>query len=269
MVMSGTISPPLLETVARRASLIECLLEGPADKRELESTLDVSRTTVDRAVRRLSDAECITRQDGRWEVTLLGRLAYEEYERLTVRYEGLTTAQTLLSHLPPRTPVDGRLLVDAELLLAEPPAPHMPTARLEELLNGSDQIQGVSSVVLPRYIPLFHDRTIERDTKTDLVLESELVEYLWDDHAEKTRAVIESDNGAVWCLDQELPFGFVLIDEDTVWFAVYDEDGCLKGTIINDSPAAVTWATDMFHSYRQQAEQVSVRSQSGVTSSRR
>ena len=268
MAMSGTISPPLLETVARRASVIECLLEEPADKRDLESTLDVSRTTVDRAVRRLSDAGCITQQDGRWEVTLLGRLAYEEYEQLTARYDGLTTAQTLLSHLPTRAPIDVRLLVDAEILLAEPPAPHAPTDRLEELLDGSDQIRGLSSVVLPKYIPLFHHQTIERDTNTDLVLESELVEYLWEYHSKKMHAVIESDNGMVWSLDQKLPFGFVLIDGDIVWFAVYDEDGGLKGTVINDSTAAVTWATDMFHSYRQQAEQVLVRGQSSVTGSR-
>lgn len=78
MVMSGSISPPLLETIARRACVIKCLLEGGSDKRELEAALDVSRTTVDRAVSSLSDVECIAYRDGKWDVTLLGQLAYEE-----------------------------------------------------------------------------------------------------------------------------------------------------------------------------------------------
>lgn len=265
--MSGTISPPLLETVARRAPVIKCLLKEPSDKRELESVLDVSRTTVDRAVRRLSEAECITQRDGRWEVTLLGRLAYEQYEQLTTKYEGLVTAQALLSHLPSSTPLDVRILVDAEILPAEPPAPHIPTDRLEQLLDGSNRVRGFSPVVLPKFIPLFHYHTVDQDTNINLVLEDEIIEYLRKVHAQKLCAVIESDSGSVWSLDQKLPFGLVLIDEDIVWLAVYDEDGGLKGAIINDNSETIRWATAMFNSYRQQAEQKLSRSQFGVTDS--
>lgn len=262
--MSGTISPPLLEIVARRACVIKRLLENHADKRELEATLDVSRTTVDRAVSSLCDAECVVCRDGKWEVTLLGQLAYEEYELLTARYDGLTAAQLLLLHLPPGTSLDVRLLVDAEVLLAEPPAPHAPTAQLEDLLQHSDQIKGLSSVVLPRYVPLFHHHIVERETDTDLILGAELVEYLWASHPSETSAVLDTDNGMIWWLKQRPPFGFVLIDEEVVWFAVYDEDGGFKGTIVNDSDAAITWAIEVFHSYRQQAEQVLVRGGSSV-----
>lgn len=265
--MSGSISPPLLETVARRACGIKRLLEEPADKRELEAIVDVSRTTVDRTVSRLSDAECIAYRDGKWEVTLLGQLAYEEYEQLAARYGSLTIAQPLLLHLPPETPVDVRLLADAEILLAEPPAPHAPTAQLEDLLQHSDQIEGISSVVLPRYVPLFHHHIVERGTDTDLILDAELVGYLWTSYPDEMGAVLETDNGIVWRLDQKPPFGLVLIDKEVVWFAVYDEDGGLKGTIVNDSDAAVTWATDVVHSYRQQAEQVLVRGGSSAVTS--
>lgn len=39
-----------------------------------------------------------------------------------------------------------------------------------------------------------------------------------------------------------------------VWFAAHDEDGGLKGSIINDNDNAVAWATEVFRSYRQQAD---------------
>jgi len=263
--MSGSISPPLLETIAHRACVIQCLLDDRADKRELEAVLDVSRTTVDRAVSSLDDAGCIVYQDGKWEVTLLGKLAYNEYEQLAARYRGLTAAQPLLDHLSPETPIDVRLPTGAEVLLAEPPAPHAPVTQLEDLLNDSEQIKGLSSVILPTYVPLFYHHIVERGTDTDLVLDTELVEYLWASHPDEIDAVLETDNGIVWCLEQKPPFGFVLIDEEVVWFAVYDEDGGLKGTIVNDSEAAVTWATEVFHSYRQQAERVLVRGGSSVT----
>lgn len=262
--MSGSISPPLLETVARRANVINYLLEGHADKRELEAALDVSRTTVDRAVRSLSETGCIIEQDGKWEVTLFGKIAYEKYERLIQNYEALTAAQPLLSYLPSGVPVDIQLLAGADVSLAELPAPHSPVAQLEDLLQHSDQIRGFSSVVLPEYVSLFQHH-VDRGVDTDLILDSDLVEYLWATHSSEMNSVLETDNGMIWWLDQKPPFGFVLIDSDIVWFAVYDKDGGLQGTIVNESVSAVTWATEVFHSYRQQAERVLIRGGSSTT----
>lgn len=263
--MSGSISPSLLETVARRACVIKHLMEDRADKRELEATLDVSRTTVDRAVSSLSEVGCIAQRDGKWHVTLFGQLAYEEYEQLTANYEALTAAQPLLSHLPLEAPVDVDLLADAEISLAEPPAPHGLVTQLEDLLEHSDQIRGLSPVALPSYVPLFYHHIVERGVETDLILDSDLVEYLWATHSREMDGVLDTDNGMIWWLEQKPPFGFVLIDAEVVWFAVYDEDGSLKGTLINDTDAAVTWATEAFHSYRQQAERVLLRGGSSVT----
>lgn len=158
-----------------------------------------------------------------------------------------------------------RVLAGAEIVLAEPPAPHAPITQLEDLLNDSEQIKGLSSVVLPGYVPLFHHHIVKRGTDTDLILDVELVEYLWASYPDEMSAVLETDNGMVWWLDQKPPFGLVLIDEEVVWFVVYDEEGGLKGAIVNDGEAAVTWATEVFHSYRQQAEQVLVRGGSSVT----
>lgn len=259
IAMSGSISPPLLETVARRACVINHLLEDPADKRELETVLDVSRTTVDRAISDLKDIECIIDRDGKWEVTLFGRLVYEEYKQLVTRYESLNSARPLLRHLSTETSLDVCLLVGADILLADQPAPHAPVTRLEELLQNSQQIKGISPVVIPIYVELFYQQIIERETDTDLILNDELVEYLWANYPNKMDAVLSTDNGRVWWLNQGLPFGFVLIDDEVVWFAVYDDNGGLKGAIVNDTDAAVTWAADVFHTFRQQSEQVLVR----------
>ena len=73
-------------------------------------------------------------------------------------------------------------------------------------------------------------------------------------------AILGTENGMVWWLKQLPPFGFVLIDEEVLWLAVYDDDGGLKGAIVNDTDAAVTWATDVFQTYCQLGEQILVRS---------
>lgn len=253
--MSGSITPPLLETVARRACVIRVLLENRADKRELEASLDVSRTTINRAVDSLRECGCIVQRDGKWEVTLFGRLAHEEYERLRKRYEALTDAQPLLLQLPIDTSFDCTL-VDSEVLLPELPAPHAPIKRLEELLTNCSQIQGVSPVVLPDFVRLFTEQIVELGIDTELVLQDDLVDYLCVTYPDELDAALEMENATIWRLDQTIPFGLVLIDEKFVWSAVYDEDGGLKGAIVNDTDSAITWGNNVFHRYRKLATQV-------------
>lgn len=257
ITITNSLSPPLLETVARRACVIKRLLEEPADKRELEATLDVSRTTVNRAIDNLDDAECIIYQDGKWCVTLIGKLAYSEYEQLSTKYNQLTTAQSLLSHLPSKSPLNIQVIADSVVTSVKPPAPDAPLTQLENLLQNSDQIKGLSPVVCSQYVSLFHHHIVEQGTDTELVLSGELVDYLWTNYKEKMSAVLKSDDGMVWRFEEKLMFGFILIDEKIVWVAIYDEDGRLKGSLVNDTNAGVSWATKVFQSYRQQAEQVS------------
>lgn len=254
--MSGSISPPLLDTVARRASIISHLLENPSDKRELVAQLNVSRTTISRAISSLDDAGCVAYRNGNWEVTLLGRLAYRTYEQLAASYDSLAAARPLLLHLSPKTPLDVRLLTGAEIILAEPPAPHVPVARLEDLLEDSRRIEGISSVVLPKYVPLFYHHVVERGVDTDLVLDSKLVEYLRSNYHEELDGGLEADNGTIREIDRTPRFGLVLVDEAVVWFAVYDRNAGLKGAIVNDSQEAVAWAGEVIRSYRGQAERV-------------
>lgn len=254
--MSGSISPPLLETVARRACVINVLLEDQADKRELEDSLDVSRTTVNRAVDSLHECGCIVQRSGEWRVTLLGQLAYQEYERLRQRYEALTDSQSLLRYLPTETSFDICVLVDAEVVLAEHPSPHAPIKRLEALLEDCSHIRGLSPVVLPVFVSLFSEQIAELGTDTELVLKDDLVDYLCVTYPDELNGVLEAENATIWHLDQTIPFGLVLIGERIVWIAIYDEDGGLKGAIVNDTDSAISWATDVFRRYREPATQV-------------
>lgn len=98
--MSGSIAPPLLETVARRAGVIRVSLEHRDNKRDLEASPDVSRATINRAVNGFRECGCTVQRNGKWEVTLFGRSAYEEYERLRKRCEAPTGVQSLLRYLP-------------------------------------------------------------------------------------------------------------------------------------------------------------------------
>lgn len=261
--MSGSISPSLLETVARRVSILDHLLEESADKRDLEGALDVSRATIDRAINSLSEAGCIDYQDGVWEMTLLGRLAHNNYKQLAREYEGLTLAQPVLRHLSTKIPLDADILIDADIHLAQAPAPHAPIQHLEKLLEQSQQVKGMSPVTLPKYIDLFYNQIVTQNTDTDLVLGDEVVEYLWLNYHSDMDDALKADNCRMWRLEDEPPFGLVLVDREAIWIGVHGDDGGLKGAIVNNTESAISWASDVFYSHQEQGENVLLRGGTG------
>lgn len=253
--MSGSIPTDLLEIIAKRARIMEQLRREPADKRKLESLLDVSRTTIDRAIDSLSGEGCIERRDGVWEITLLGRLAFEKYEQLTQQYEGLTYAQPILQHLSTEAPLDVDALVEADIVLAEIPAPHEPINRLGDIVENSEKAKVLAPVFLPKYIDVYHQLTAQ-NIDTELILNEDVAEYMWTNHHSDMGNFLQDETFTMWKTGKKLPFGLVLLDMEAVWVGIHDDDGGLKGAIINNTASAVKWAKNVFQRYREQGRRM-------------
>lgn len=256
--MSGSISPPLLETVARRAPVIEHLLENSADKRDLQAELDVSRTTVSRALDSLEDEGVLVRRGGEWTVTLFGKYVYREYDRLRERFDDASAAKPLLDHFSTDSRLDARALTDADVFVSQQPAPHAPLDRLAELLSDSERVCVISRVVLPKYVQLVHEQAVEQATRTHTVLGREAVAYLWTNYADELDDLLRADHCLTRRTSDAPSFALVVIDETTVWIGVHDESGSLRGAIVNDADSAASWATDLFSEYHRTSEPVPV-----------
>lgn len=64
----------LIDTIAKRQELFNCLLQSPLDKRDLSNELSFSRSTIDRSVRELKVLELI--EYGAEGLTPTRRVAY-------------------------------------------------------------------------------------------------------------------------------------------------------------------------------------------------
>ncbi|MFC6813234.1 hypothetical protein ACFQGT_18160 [Natrialbaceae archaeon GCM10025810] len=69
----------VITTIIHRIDMFECLLDEPKDTRSLVADLDVSRSTVTQSVRDLEQFDLIEYRDGRYHMTLSGRLAYQSF----------------------------------------------------------------------------------------------------------------------------------------------------------------------------------------------
>lgn len=252
----------LLETVRRRAAVIERLSDTPRDKRELTDQLDVSRQTVDRALRELESAAIAERTDKKYRLTLFGTLAYREFSALLERFERLCLTRDLLVHLPTDTQFDVDVLVGAEVVYSGHPMPHEPIRELERLVEDADRLVGYSPISFPQYVSLFHRQITETDTEIELFLDVSLVTQLWESYCQQLREALSSPNFSLCQLSEPLcpNMGLVLLDESTVWIGVYDEDGNVRGAITTDADPAVAWARERLDDCRTDAREVFLRS---------
>ncbi|MFC6906049.1 transcriptional regulator FilR1 domain-containing protein [Halalkalicoccus tibetensis] len=241
-----TRSRDLLELVRRREAVLGCLVDTPRDKRDLTCQLDVSRQTVDRAIRELESAAMVERVEGDYRLTLFGELLYREFASLLDRLECLSSVLDLLAHLPPDTAISADVLVGAEVVPAGHPLPHEPIRRLEELVEGADRLAGYSPVAFPQHVSLFHHQITRTDTEIELFLDTSLIEGLRSGYDEELREALAAPDFTLYRLPEaDRPdLGIVLLDDSTVWLGVYGDDGNVRGAAVTGTDAAVAWARD-------------------------
>lgn len=244
-----------IQTVVKRAETLDRLADGSTSKRDLRDDLGVSRSTVYKAVRELEEQNLVEEDGGAIRLTLYGRLVVDLYRSFAETVEDTTRQRSLLSVLPRDAPVTTDLLVGADAVLADRPAPSRPLDVIEDVILSTDRAIGFAPVAFQRFASLFREQRLAGNLTFDVVMERQVVEYLWEQDPEQFGESVSSDCFTYRETTEELPFGLVVTEDDTPEVAVvfYDEEGRPVGTIRNDTPAAVEWGHDVFETYRERA----------------
>ncbi|MFW6265422.1 MAG: hypothetical protein ACOC2A_01455 [Halanaeroarchaeum sp.] len=106
--------PDDLDVLSRRRDFLDYLCH-PAQKPAMVEDLDHSRSTVDRAIRSLTDRGFVERTAEGYVTTLTGRLALERRDAFLEESDSLLDAQPILNalpqslELPPSAVTDGRV----------------------------------------------------------------------------------------------------------------------------------------------------------------
>lgn len=249
-----------IRCIVKRTRFLEQLAHGPTDKRDLEETLGVSRSTVYKAVRELEERSLVEQNADEVLFSLYGRLLFERYRSFAETASDVCDRRDLLSALPPDAPVTPDLLAGAEVVRSEPVAPDRPLDYLEDLIRDAERVVGLAPAMFRRYVELFHDDLVSGELPTDILFERSVVEHVRERYPDRFRESLGTDCCSLWGTDESLPFGLVLTEgeREEVVVVVYDE-GRPVGVIVNDTPAALDWGRDAFESYREDATRVDER----------
>ena len=246
--------PEFLATIGRRADLLGALDGRAARKPELETELDVSRSTIDRGIRELEQRALIERTDGGYQRTLAGSLALEEYDRLRERVEGLARGGELLAALDRDVDLDSAMLAAATLIERERTSPYRPVEELYDIIDAATEVRAFDLTVHPQQADVYR-RNVEDGMVTELVLSAEVIERLVAAHATAFEATVETNRVGLWQATEELPYGLLVAETPSGPVAVvmvYSDRGVV-GCIRNDDPEAVAWARQRFERERDRA----------------
>jgi len=262
--MEREFESDLLGLLATRSGFVERLLSSPADKPTLEADLDVSRSTVDRAVRDLETAGLAERRDGRVGLTVVGRLIGEEFRSLVDVVTDAANAKPVLDPLDPDAPLSSTFLDGASVYPSTAPAPYDQAERIEERLRRAERLRAFTKVISYEPISkLLSERVVAGGMEFEVVYEAPILDYLERERAAERREMFETGRYRPFGVET-LPYGMLLIDEPEGSSAVittYDDTQTFRGMLINEREAAVEWASGLYTDVREAARDVSDRFQ--------
>ncbi|MFB6126093.1 MAG: tetratricopeptide repeat protein [Halolamina sp.] len=227
--------------IARRFDCIEALVAGPVNPRGLVDSLSSSRSTVNRALRELTDAGLARRTSEGYVATPAGRLVADEYRRFAERAGAALDRSDAVEPLPVDTTLAPSVVATADVIRADDGDDARPLAQVTAALDDADRVQLLTPVSPPT--PLVSacrnravDGAVVEAVAPGSVLDGLAAEFRRDDVAVRS---IEPES------DADVPDFSLVVTDAVVAVVVYDRRA-VHATLVSDDEDAVDWARQEF-----------------------
>lgn len=261
-MVDATDDADLRNLIARRAELLDLLATDPRSKRDIIASLDTSRSTVDRAIRRLEEHGLVERVDGGYLTTLTGRMALERFREYAETLSAVAGARDLFSPLPVETAISARAIKGAEITLATAPTPYKPAERIYDAVEEATRYRALlPSLDDPRHLRLCYENVVTEGREVMFVLPRNLLTSLQDEFPQRLAHMAEADSFQAFVGDVP-QYGLLLTeasDEMETHIVVYSETGGVHGCASNPTAEARAWAVEQFDRCRTEATNATAR----------
>lgn len=245
-----------VETIHDRFRYLEVLAEGQLHKPELVDRLNVSRSTVDRAIRELENAGFVEKGKGGYTATLTGRIAYERHRTYRREVDALVDAQRVLDPLPAAVEFDVDAITGAESILGTEQTPYQPREAMADTIRDAETYRAVLPTLPdPKHLRQLYEHVVTQGNPAELILPRELLDPLREELPVRLPVMADSDGFSLFVGDVP-EFGVMRTGagaESTVSTLVFTSGGNLHGLMRNRSPEAVAWADRFLNECRSAA----------------
>ncbi|MFB6178450.1 MAG: helix-turn-helix transcriptional regulator [Halorientalis sp.] len=252
-----------IEFLARSRNRIEVLAavsQEPLTRGELATVTDASQPTLSRILSDFEVRNWIEKTGSRYGATATGRLVASGMTDLWETMETERTLRDIVAWLPTEAiTFDLRRLHDAEITVPTRTRPSAPAQRSTALLGGGEQVRIVSHTFNEQGLAAIHDATVDGTQTFEAVLDQDAVAAIVADHdlRRQLRDLVVTERAEVRVADDSVPVS-VSITDGTVHLLLRNDDNVLQAIVVSDDPTVREWATDVFETYWDDADSLSV-----------
>mgnify|MGYP000342022443 CR=1 FL=1 len=249
----------VLNLVANRIDFLEFLDGDRVPKRTIADELDYSRSTVNRVISALADAELVDDAPGGCQTTSVGSLLVDQYDDHVQTVTDVLAGHEVLASLSLEATLPLKVLADAETSMASGPDPYEPYHAIEALLDravGQVRVY-VPTFSNPRGIRLARDLATTLDL--ELVFDDELLEELRSDIPERMEELFELEKftGYRTTSGPEYTIFLVATESGTAGAIVsHSPEGGLVGCLVTDNPTAIQWMERQYSEVKAESERL-------------
>ena len=233
-----------LRLLLQRRELMQRVVDGTTDRRELAAESDRSQSTVYRALNQLEDVGILTEQNGYYDATPVGT-------RLFTRVQQLHAEAAVLERVSDTAPVssldglDPCVLREASIAERRRHDPLEPLEPVAEIFERNDEVFAATPILLPAF------EQFELEAMTEVVVERAALDASPELLSEDREPVPEY----VGVTEREVPFVFVVAESDQPECCVVVLDnGSPCTSLYNTSCDAVQWTKSRYKLFREESE---------------
>jgi len=248
------VDPELVEVINRRMDVLSALSTA-REKRDLVDELDLSRSTVNRAVRQLESLGLVTRREG-YRQTVAGRLVHDVYDEFVEELAAVVRMEGLLTAMPPDQPMDLAMVRGATVHRPSAAAPTATLERSAELLRDAEHLKALTPRVSRADLFEVVREEAHDGLGLEMVLSRELLDHVREHRPDWLAAMTAAEGAELFVrADLTLNLGAArLPGGQRAAMSVYDPAGEFQGLVENGSLEAYAWAEGVFADVRAAAE---------------
>lgn len=240
-----------------RTELLRLLADQSLTQQQILERTDASQSTVSRALTRLQELSLATEIDNQYELTLLGKLAFETHESYVTEFEQFFAAEEILQDLPAGTPLDPVMLDEGDVTTSNPYAPDAALAPVLRLTREAIKIKCAATMLHAGYAETFNSRMEESDLEAEFVMTDAVVEQALRADDDPDTNWLSTGRLELYITADDLPYSLLIAetkDGDVYAVMTVSSETGTHGTIVNSNEAACEWAQEQYQRFKADAE---------------
>lgn len=238
--------------VSNREKILQTLIDHPQSKASMETSLDYSRSTINRAIRELERHELVHYTDGIWKATTLGEIALQARKNYLNTVDTLAENKSLIQDISPGGYVDEALLKDATVHTATASTPDLVMNTFLQYARDASVLHLATPTLFVGFLGELYEQAISGSgSEFCLTVSEAVIEQLQETNYGPVKKIRNNDHVTLRSTDIPFSFGIWKADTSHCGVIVFTEHG-IRGIIVNDTPRALAWAEARYDAVQNQ-----------------